>query len=59
MDDREAPTTPTDGSSSATDTHAHLEAAETANDETRLQVLEELYRNLESSLEGSGNPSAS
>ena len=35
--------------------HDHLEAAEAADDETRLKVLEDLYRSLESGLEGSGS----
>ena len=38
--------------------HDHLEAAEAADDETRLKVLEDLYRSLESGLEGSGSPSS-
>jgi len=36
---------------------ARLDAAEAADDETRLKVLEDLYRSLESGLEGSDNPS--
>ena len=38
--------------------HHQLDAAEAADDETRLKVLEDLYRSLESGLEGSGSPSS-
>ena len=59
MENPDTPRAPLGEGSSSAEAHAHLDAAEAADDETRLQVLEDLYRSLESGLEGSGNPSSS
>jgi hypothetical protein len=57
MDDKQNGPEPAPEESLVEDAQAHLEAAEAADDETRLKVLEDLYRSLETTLEGSGNPS--
>lgn len=58
MEDHSTEATPSTPEAKALEGLDGLEAAEAADDESRLKVLEDLYRSLESGLEGSGNPSS-